>query len=310
MQCRSLLFAALFAVPAFAYSQTMVKVNLLDLYGQVPSPPKSVQEAYSRAKCTVNGDNYFCDTKEFYRRINEKINKIGEQVERTNVALTVPGTPAMASVDPQVMERKMASMSQAEKVQYAMAVMQQMNLGPKALAPESDEVQKAVEEYSRLAGDTQGFAERVARKGQIDVDRDRKHREVNAWAEAEIGKLPYVDFSEAGRFKDQRKVHAIHVKAMEKHIAVENEYLDVFRKYWNDVLLAYTARYTTLQQNLAAINYGEDAKNIETKRHLIGAMQLMMGPASELLVLSGDATNTALNWWTQKLKLDYQSRSY
>lgn len=307
---RSLLFAAIIAVPVFAFSQTMVKVNPLELYGLLPSPPKSVQEAYSRAKCTVNGDIYSCNTKEFYRQINEKINKIGEQVERTNVALTVPVSPAMASVDPQEMERKMASMSQAEKMEYAMAMMKQMNLGPKALAPESDAVQEAVEEYNRLAGDTQGFMERVEKKTQIDGDRDRKHREVNAWAEAEIGKLPYVDFSEAGRFKDQKKVHAIQVKAMEKHIAVENEYLGVFQKYWNDVLLAYKSRYSALQQKLSAINYGDDAKNIETKRHLIGALQLMMGPASELLVLSEDATNTTVIWWTQKLKLDYQGQSY
>jgi hypothetical protein len=297
------------ALPLAAFSQGLVKVNILDLYGQVPAPPKSVHEAYTRAHCEVNGDISRCDTKAFYKDINTKVNEIGGRIEKANAALSQP-TAAMMSIDPQEIQKKMATMSEAEKMQFAMAMTKQMGLGSKALAPEPAAVQDAMEEYHTLnqllAEEMQQAAAIAEKKGRLHSERSRKHREADEWVSAEIGKLPMISFGEYGRDHDPKAVYTIKVKGMERHIAIENDYLRALQKQFSDLLAEQKSRYTPLQQKLAAISYGDDATNIETKRSLLGAQQLMMGPVQELLSFSENATDEAVNWWMQKLNLEKQ----
>ncbi len=303
-------FLSLF-LPVLAFGQGSVNVNVLELYGEVPAPPKTVHEAYSRAECTVNGDMYLCDTKNYYKKIDDKVAALGKQFEKAGVYLTQPTVNAMASVDPKEMQKKMATMTQAEQIAFAMEMNKKMGLGPKALAPEPEAVQEAMTEYQRInalnAAEMQDVMAILKKKNRIIEERNRKSKEIDVWAAAEQAKLPYIGDSEAGKYKDVKAIYAIEVRAMDKHITAENEYLAALQKQWHELLTGQKERYGKLQQKLAAIRYGEDAKNVETKRNLLGAQQLMMGPVDELLTLSKNGTDEAVNWWTQKLTLQQRS---
>ncbi len=302
---------AMFAVlilPLTISGQTSVPVNVLEYYEYVPAPPATVVEAYARAECSVNGDQYRCDSKAFYATITDKLAALGNRFQEAEAMLTMPAATAMGNVNPEEMQKTMATMSDAEKMQYAMKMMQQTNLGPKALTPESGAVQDALDEYHRVnavvADEMQRAAAIAEKNSALPRERDRKHREVAAWLAAEVDKLPWVDYSEAGKFKDAKAVHALRTKTMEKHIAVENEYLKELVKTWAARRAELKSRYARLQQKLADAGYGEQARNAENKRLLLGAQRLIVGYVDELLALSRNATDEAVSRWIQKLQVE------
>jgi hypothetical protein len=59
-----------------------------------------------------------------------------------------------------------------------------------------------------------------------------------------------------------------------------------------------------VQEKLAKIRYGEDAKNPETRRQLLNGQGLMLNHMSDLVELSMKATESAAEWWQQKLELE------
>ena len=84
---------------------------------------------------------------------------------------------------------------------------------------------------------------------------------------------------------------------------------EALQKTWPEYRDQKKARHLPLQQKLAAINYGEAAENVETKRILVGAQSMLLGPADDLISFSREATETAARWWMQKAKLDRQKPS-
>ncbi len=303
----SFLLFLLLSVPS--YSQEMVKVNIIELYDKVPGPPADVKAAFARAECTGEGVMLNCNTEKFFKPTEQKVDEITERISKVGKVLAQPTVDAMKKVDPEEVKRKLASMSPAEKVKYAMEMNKQMGF-TKALAPEPAAVNAALEEYQnlnqQLAADVQNIMEITKKKVALREQRDKKHQEIGEWEGAEAKKIPLVDGGEAGRFPDPKLSHALRVKAMEKHIAAENEFLKALPKQWNDQLKSEKARYSPLQQKLAAVHYGEDAKNNETKSKLLTGQSMLLGPIIELVDVSKEATDSAVNWWRQKVAVDAQ----
>lgn len=289
--------------PVLAVGQTSVRVNIPDLYDNVPPPPATVQEAYNRAECEGVGEK--CTTTRFFSGTHATLADLEAKFRSASAHLTQPVSPALASIDPAEVQRKMASMSQSEQVAYAMAMAKQMS--PGARVPEPEEVQSAVEEFNRLnqvsAAELQDPSTVMERWTRIAMERDRRHKEVDAWEAAEIQKLPFVDFSEAGKFRDAKAMHAISMKAMQKHIDVQNEYLKALARKWRDALSANRKRYARYQGLLEAVGYGDAAKNNDTKQTLLLGQQLMSGPLQELLQVSEEATREAVDLWNRRITL-------
>jgi hypothetical protein len=78
------------------------------------------------------------------------------------------------------------------------------------------------------------------------------------------------------------------------------------QQLWPEYCAHLKAQYTPFQEKLAAINYGEDVLNQENKRILVGGQGLLPGPADDLVQFSRDVTETAANWWLQKMELERQ----
>lgn len=297
-----------FCLPLLVFSQEMVKVNILEMYSKIPAPPANVNEGYTRAECVSStGVAQPCETKKYYKPSADSFVSLAQQLEKLSAVLAMPANASMMTMDPEAIKKKMASMSDAEKMQFAMQMTQQMGLGPKDLQPESDEVQAALDEYHQInqliAADMQDTSA-IARKGQLTIERQRQHEKINEWAQTEHKKIPLVVFGEAGRFPEPKAAYALEVKTMEKRLAVENDYLQKLQAQWQAEREQQKARFASFQQKLMLIEYGEAAVNVEYKRLLLGGQAWMLGAGQNLLDQSRDATAESARWWVQKLQLE------
>lgn len=297
----------LFAV--CAHGQEMIKINVLEIYEHVPLPPANVQAAFARHECKEENTYLRCNAEKFYQPIVDEQNALGMQFEKLNLVLNTPAPAAVQTMAPDEIRKKMETMSVEEKMQFAMAMTQQMGFGSKALTPESEEVIAAQEEYSRLneriAGENLS-ARFTLRVTELKTARARKHDEVEAWYAAEHKKIPLVSYDEAGKAPEPKAEYALKQAAMNKHFAVENEYLQTLLTHWPEEIAFLKTLYMPFQQKLAAINYGEDAENIETKRTLAGGQQIMFGASGVLPEISRAATEEAAQWQLRKLELEKQ----
>jgi hypothetical protein len=299
------IFLALLVLLAVSegFPQQMVKVNIVELYDKVPVPPGDAKEAYAR--CDHGPGGTACDPGKFYQSIIQREKDLELRLGETSRQLSQPMTGQMQKGDAEAMQKKMETMSQAEKVQYAMEMSKQMGLGPRALSPEPPEVQAALREYTRanqeVGQDIQKAGDEMRVRQQIDEERHRKHVEIDAWTKTEADKIPQVSGGEMS-WPEPKAYHALMVRSAQKHVEVENDYLKTVRKLYQAEMDKGKKRYAILQAKLAAINYGDDAKNIETRKILVGAQSLMMGPLGSLIVLSQDATKQSAEWYARKLE--------
>lgn len=296
-----------FMLVVCACGQDMIKLNVLELHSRVPAPPASVAEAFARHECKEENMALRCNAEKIYKAIEEEQRLLGEQFAKLNLVLNTPAPAAMQQMDAEAIQKKLATMSDAEKIQFAMAMSQQMGFGAKALTPESETVIAAQEEHAnlsaRLASDMQNYSARYQQETELKLTRERKHQEVEAWFEAEHKKIPLVVFGEAGRFPEPKAEYALKQAALERHFAVENEYLQGLLAHWPKEIAYLQELFGPFQQKLAAVNYGEDAENLETKRLLVGGQTLMLDSVNALIALSRTATEESAKWWLYKLEL-------
>lgn len=303
---KKIIFFALILLSCQVFCQQMVNVDILAFMNQVPAPPADVNEAFSRMNCTGESSMRRCDIDAFYQPIIAKLSPVRTQIEQLNIALAMPSASGMQAMDPAEIQKKLAAMTLEEQMAFAM----QMST-PGAMVPESDAVNEALALNSELGANI-GLAMSnpdgvVQKRVRLIMDRDAKHSEINNWAASEIQKLPLISFGEAGRGHDPAAVYAIQVAAMDKHIALENAYLQSLQSFWQECNSEYLHRYSPFAQQLAAIDYGNDAANQETKRILVGGQSMLFGPVDDLITFSRDVTESAGNWWQQKLDLDQQN---
>jgi hypothetical protein len=302
-------------LPIFATGQEMIKVNVLEYWNKLPAPPLDVKDAYSRLGCVSESDAQ-CNSDKFYKSINDELTPLSERIAKLHVVLSQPAVNTMQKIDPEEVKKKMAAMTQEEKIAYAMQMSQQMNQQLNAANNTSIEPQAvldAIEEYGKIneqaALEMNVSADPSNKKIQLLMNRDKKHEEVRAWSDAEHKKIPLVDYGAvAGKMPDQKMVAALKVTALEKHLAVENDYLKVLQSLWKDELVRLKTRFTPFQEKLAAVNYGEDARSYGNKSSLLGGQGLMLETAKGLVGWSKGATDEAANWWREKLRLEKQNQ--
>ncbi len=304
---RSLCVALLvFLASSAAAAQEIPKTNFLELYGQVPAPPADAKEAYARCEHASDLSSPVVDQKKYFQPMADKLAAISKKLEGTAEQLNKPLTDKMKSVDAEAIQKKMKSMSREEQIKYAMELNQQMGLGPKPMAAEGPKVTAALEEYQKITGsageDMQKAGEDVQKQMKVQEEREKKHKDVQAWYEAEYAKIPQLSSGEMS-YAEPKALHALKMNTADKHLAVENDYLKGVRKAYQDELTKWKTRYSSLQQKLIAIRYGDDAQNVETKKVLVGAQGMMLNAAIALLKMSDEATKGPAQWYARKVQV-------
>lgn len=292
---------ALFSLAAVG--QEMVRVNIIAMYQDITTPPTTVEAAFQRVDCSGEAAVQRCTAEKFYQGDAAKIEQLKQRLQQLTAALSAPSVD-MQNIDPEEIQRKMATMSQEEQIQYAMKLNQQMGLGPRAIPVEPPAVLAAIEEYNRLAAqvsrDLQNSSAIARQRMDMTRQREENHRDIDAWARSEEKKLPQVDLGEVGRGPDPRALHALRVTTIEKHIEAENQFLRKLGEFWPTYIRHWETYYGPFQKMMAAINYGADALNVENKQILVGGQEFTSGPLDDLLAFSREATENAARWELEK----------
>ena len=303
---RFLRLALTLLFPLTAAAQEMVKVNFVGLYDKVPPPPASAREAYAR--CEHAPDHYEVVTAaKFYEPWKTKTDQYNRQLEEVGKKLQQPMTDKMKSVDPDEVQKKMATMTQAEKIAYAMELNKKMGLSGRTMVMEPPPVLAALEEFQNvtasIAGDMQTAGHEHAAQAKLQEEHKKKHEEIETWTRAEEAKLPRVSGGEMD-WPEPKAFHALMLKSADKLVALDNEYLAAAARRYRDELAKAKKRFSTLQQKLAAISYGQDAKNAESKTTCNSAEGMTLGPVGALVGLSLEATEHAARSWGRKLRVE------
>jgi hypothetical protein len=288
MKRRSGLSVALLALAlaAPASAQT-VPVDILSLYDLIPAPPSTPDEAYERAGCTVGAG---CDADRAYEQASARFAEVAQQIDIALAAAAPrPGGDPLQGMTPQEMQAKLATMSREEQIAFAMAMSRQQAGAMPTLKPEPPAVQEAVallrrlqEELGRESMAGGGPFEREVARLQADLE--RKQNEIGAWAASD-------------QFKDANGLpgpewHRVQLEAADQHLAAEAEYDQALQVLYREELSRLKDRYAPFQRALAAIGYGTDAVNAQTRFELIGMQQGMLRAAAPLARISRSATSS------------------
>lgn len=306
---RALFVLLILALPFVAVGQDVVKVNILELAGKIPTPPRDVKDAFSRT-VEVKQDGGMTTHREaepFYKPVSDQLQATNQKLEKAVEVLSKPQIDAAKQIDEKELQKKFKSMSREEQMKMAMEMSKTMGYGHKVIVPESKDVMAAQEECQAISmaigQDSQTFQATAQAREKISQDRDAKHDEVKVWQETEVSKLPQINYGEMSG-PEPKAEYAVLTKAMDKHLAVENDYLRAMQKEWRTAWDKYNARFGPLQEKLARIHYGEDAKNPETRRQLLTGQSQMLSSSGDLMGLSQTATESAAAWWQRKLDLE------
>lgn len=301
-------FLLFFFLPILAFSQEMVKVNILELYDKIPAPPVDAKAAHARLVCVTENSAPRCDAEKFYQPINSELAALQQRVEKTLAALAQPSVTAMQQMDPQEMQKKLEKMTPEEKMKFAMQMSQQLT-GAQNIQPESEEVQAAIEEVNKVnsrANEDYISPDATAKKmTQLQSDYQRKHDEIRKWKDAEYEKVPQIPGGPGvGMIKEPKAMHAFNLNAIAKQLAAENEYLAALQKLWPEELKKRKAIYEPLQQALVTVEYGEAAVNTTFKQMFVQSQAAMLTTAANLIHLSRTASESAGRLWQEKLNLE------
>ena len=304
----SLMIYLLLALPVMAVAQDVVKVNILEIAAKIPAPPKDVTDAFSRT--TGGKDDPAHDQRKadgFYKPVVDQLESTNKQIQKAIELLSKPQIDAATQMDQKEMQKKFKSMSKEDQMKMAMEMSKTMGMGSTAMTPESQSVMAAQQECNRineeLGKDVQTWQAGHEAREKMTNDRNAKHSEIQAWQEEQAKKLPQINYGEMSG-PEPKADYELRTKAMQKHLATENEFLKAVQKEWKAAWDKYNARFSPLQDKLAKIRYGEDAKNPTTKRQLLTAQGQMVASTGDLTELSRNSTEGAAEWWQRKLDLE------
>ncbi|HUH12529.1 MAG TPA: hypothetical protein VMK65_05445 [Longimicrobiales bacterium] len=293
--------------PADASAQQVVKVDVLQLYGDVPKPPTSVQEAHARAACERERS---CTVAAFYDPFEEKLGKLNQQLQMAVAGFSQPATHPLANVDPAELRARIASMTQAEQIAFAKEL---SGMTATALVPEPPLIQAALDEVwevreaigdegiAIVEGRYKGFHEEA-----LLEEVRRKRAEIEGWEVAEKAKLvePSPSASAGAHQAHNAAWYRIRDEAMERQIAAEHAYQQALQDQWVRELNRLRDRFAPFQGKLAAADYGEAAQNKRTKEDFTGMQTAMLSALGPLLEASRRATQSGADLWQKKLDQD------
>ena len=304
---RALVVFLVLTLPFMAFGQDVVKVNILEIANKIPAPPTDVKDAFSRTvEVQQEGSvSSHRETDPYYKPVKDKMEAVNKQIEKALQVLAKPQMDVANEMNQKEMQKKFQTMSQEEQMKMAMEMSKKMGMG--AIVPEPEPVKAAVTECinvnQAIGADMQGAQEWYRKRQKMEQDREKQHSDIDAWKETELAKLPQISYGEMGG-PEPKAEYALLTKVMQKHLAVENDYLKAVQKEWKAGWDKYVARFSPLQEKLAKINYGADAKNPPTKQQLLTGQGQMVSSTGDLIELSSKSTESSAEWWQRKLELE------
>lgn len=291
-----------------AMGQALLQENLLILADDVPAPPSDVAAAFARMDCRDVNLSTECSVDKYYRDLTERLTAARLQLEELNLALAMPAGSGLQNLNAEEIQAKLVAMTPEEQMRFAMEMSAQMGGGARAMAPEPGTVMTALDAYNRMASELAMAAHDpdavLEQRLALLAERDRRHAEVDEWTREEHARLPIVSFGEAGKGPQPKAEYALRTASLDRHIAVENDYLAALQAFWPHYRDHLNRQHAPFQDALAAAGYGAAAGNPENRRLLVGGQGYLLGPAETLMALSREATTHAAEWVLRRTELE------
>jgi hypothetical protein len=310
----ALVASLLLCVPLLA--QVPVRHNIIKILDEVPAPPPTAKEAYGSLTVdetaqppTVTGQTLFAPV-ETQLKAAEDAYKAQEATVKNAVP---PGmTPDMARMaqDPEF-KKKMKSMSKEERMKLAMSMMGSAPApGTSVVKPEPPEIQAAFAEWQKLNADIQAEFNRAVtaqNAANAETEADAKaHDEIDAWAAAEIARLPQISSGEMSA-PDPALAKAVLLRAADKHIALADKRLTALTKVWTAQRNHVRSRYGAFYAKLIFADYAAGSPNPSTQKILSDGQMTVLKEVTGVVQLARDAYESAARWIAHRRAIEKRS---
>ncbi|GAB4489954.1 MAG: hypothetical protein OHK0019_08230 [Saprospiraceae bacterium] len=323
---KKLILSNLFAIALTAgFAQPVVKTDIAALLNELAAPPTTTADAFARAYS--NGAT-FPDASQYYKSWTNKVERAGLENQSLQkdfytkyptgirpVAQPVSrATPQQqSSMDAATSElaqkmlndpafaQKFMQMSEQEQHAYIAKLLADKGIKPVEGTPNTNDAPIPGTDmdwagfctaYTQAAMGLSRWEAQTALQEKYRA----KHDEVNAWAEAEIKKLPLIEMGEYGRDHDPEKVKAIQKQALAKHRdvaeAMLKEAAPMFAQFRNDLLQGIAP----LNDALKSVNYGTAYDFGNYYPTVLSTQAMMLSDADGLLKNEIEIINECARW--------------
>ena len=283
------------------WGQMPLKTDLLKYYDKLIPPVLSSKEAYQKAKCPEGAGNPCTDNAMF----DDLRSKLNEHVKELTMQSAAGESGMMKQMQDPDFQKKLASMSQEEKMEFAMQMAQQMK-PPAPTTAEPPAVQAVMREAGKINDEVGKEDMKRQEKAEAEIAYrqkiDTEHKSIDAWQEAEIKKLPVVHDLTMD-YPDPKGVHRVKLEAIDKHLAVVDRELKAQSDKWSKDVAADKQRYGKFGSELVGIHYGDDAANDVSRNMLALTQRHMLTDLQILLERSNQLWNDAANWYEKKVEI-------
>ena len=286
-------------------AQKPIKADLVKHFDDLIAPPLTAANAYQKAVCpdTTSGT---CNTDAMFKKLQSTFFEYQQELAASATGSTASSSDMMKKMQDPDFQKKMASMSQEEKMKMAMEMAQGMKQ-PAPTMPESPQVTSLLRELGTINTDigkeelkrNQQATEELTHRQKVDAD----HKAVEVWQEAEIKKLPVIH-DKVMDYPDPKGVHRVKLQAMDKHLAIVDRELKISLDTWTKDVSKEKQRYGKFGPGFIAIHYGDDAVNDASRQMLASAQTRILGSLQLLLERSHTLWNDAATWYEKKVILE------
>jgi len=297
-------FAAALVILAsisFSWGQKPLKVDVVKYYDKLIPPAPSAKEAYQKAKCSDSSGASCSDDALFEGLRGTLITHLKDLAASDGGA----GGDMMKQMQDPDFQKKLASMSQEEKMKFAMEMAQQMK-PPEPTTAEPPQVTSVMREAGKINDEVGQEDMKRMEKAQSELAYrqkiDAEHKAIDTWQQAEIERLPVIH-DKTEDHPDPKGVHRVKLEAIDKHLAVVDRELKAQSAAWSKDVSAQKLRYGKFASDLAAIHYGDDAANDVTRNMLSMTQRHMLTDMQMLLERSNQLWNDSANWYAKKVAI-------
>lgn len=318
------LLAALLFPIAVATAQPVVKVDAVSLLDELAAPPATLAEAYQRAYSDNNGpdatpyyqawiskvEQYNKEGQtlqmQFYQKNPTGIRPAAQPVSRVSAQQQSAMDGATSELAQKMMNdpafaQKFMQMSETEQHAYIAKLL--ADKGIKPVDGQPDRNQQAIpgsdvdwmtlySEYMQTANDMSRWNAQT----ELQTKYDNLHQEVNAWAEAEIKKLPMISYGEYGHDHDPEKVKEIRRKALGKHRDLADAMMKEAAGLFAQFRSTSRQRMAALNDALKGVQYGASYDFGIHYPSVLGAQMMLVQEPYGLLTNEISVINSIAQW--------------
>lgn len=318
-------FVACFFAALNIFAQPVAKTDAVALFDELPAPPASLADAYRRAYL---GGATGADAKTYYNDWFAKLEKAGlenqelqKQYYLKNPMGVRPAAQPVSRATPQqqasmdaatselaqkmlndpAFAQKFMQMSEQEQHAYIAKLLADKGLKPVNGTPNA--------EVAPPPGSDMPWTELISAFSQSATDMSRweaqsalqqkysdKHREVDAWTEAEIKKLPMISYGEYGHDHDPEKVQAVKKQGLGKHRDLADAMMKESAELFVQFRQQSRERMTPLNDALKKVNFGANYDFGINYSSVLGAQMFLLQEPNVLLTNEIEVINEVARW--------------